>query len=442
MKLVFSFTFITLFFYSSQAQKGKLLTTISTQLPISCIKLSPDKKIIAFADDTNDPILINPKETYIINVLNSDNFSGKFKLLGHKKYITSICFSKDSQKLVSADRNGDIFIWDLSDGKQLMKIETDEWIHNIKFSNSGNEIIAIQGYEKIALVYDIKGELIAKLNVGKQINDFEYNPVTNNIYFGCYSEFQVWSLTSRKMLHSFPFSGLMRMKFNQDYSQLAIGKSNGNIIIIPYNELYDSIEIAKYLDYEGDLLSIRHLLVSTWGETDTVIYAKAKRKIDSIMPLVNQSNFQDFIVKYSDDPGSKNKGGKYEDFMDHEMVPEIITFANNEPIGKIGCIQTKYGFHIIEVLRRKSVEDFFQDKEIYRLKGHFKPVLSVSFSFDNSRLASASSDQTARIWEIKKQNEIVQLTNEHKGTVSSIEFVSSKNTFMTGGVNQELKIWK
>ena len=78
-----------------------------------------------------------------------------------------------------------------------------------------------------------------------------------------------------------------------------------------------------------------------------------------------------------------------------------------------------------------------QQKEILRLKGHFKPVLSVSFGFDNTKLASSSSDQTSRIWDLKKQSEIVQQTNEHKGNVNSIEFISPKNVFLTGGENKE-----
>ena len=81
-----------------------------------------------------------------------------------------------------------------------------------------NEIIEIQGYEKVTLIYDIKGNLITKFEVRKQINDFDFNPTTNEIYLGCYDEFQVWSLITREKLNSLPFSGLMCIQFNHDYS--------------------------------------------------------------------------------------------------------------------------------------------------------------------------------------------------------------------------------
>jgi len=314
-------TYILILLFSScenYAQKGKLLSSLSTELPVSCIQLSPDKNIIAVADDTEDPLGFQElKETYKINILNSDSYSKKFELLGHNEPIESINFSADSKRLVSTDNSGTIIIWDLTNGKQLSNIETWEWVHSAKFSNSGNEIVAIQGYEKVALIYSVNGELIARLEVTKHINDFDLNNKTNEIFFGCHDEIQVWSLISRDKLKSIQFSGLMCMRFNHDYSQLAIGVSKGDIIIM-----------------SNDL------------------------------------------------------------------------------------------------------------KEIKKLTGHFKPVLSISFSLDNSKLASASSDQTARIWDIKKGSEIIQLTNEHKGTVQAIEFISEKNEFMTGGENKELKIWK
>ncbi len=304
--------------YNSEKLSIALVQKFSNFMPVSCINVSPDKKIIAIADDTEDPLGFKElKETLKISILNSKTYSKKLELKGHLESIEAISFSYDSKYIVSSDQSGVIIIWDLSNGKQITKIETSGWVNNVKFTNLGNEIIAIQGFEKRALIYDTNGNFREKIDVGKQINDFEYNPITNKIYFGCFDELQVWSFLSRKKLKSLPFSGLMCMQFNHDYSQFAIGNSNGNIII---------------------------------------------------------------------------------------MSPIL--------------------------------------QEIYRLIGHFKPVLSISYSLDNSKLASASSDQTSRIWDLKKQKQLIKLVNEHNGTVNTIKYISDKNDFITGGENKVLKIWK
>ena len=113
--------------------------------------------------------------------------------------------------------------------------------------------------------------------------------------------------------------------------------------------------IAKVLDYNTNLLSVRHILIAA-QKMDTVAVERAKAKVDSLMPLINKDNFFEYVLNFSEDPGSKNTGGEYKDFLDYEMVPEFSNFATNEPIGKIGYVQTDFGFHIIEVLDKKEVK--------------------------------------------------------------------------------------
>ena len=57
---------------------------------------------------------------------------------------------------------------------------------------------------------------------------------------------------------------------------------------------------------------------------------------------------------YSMDGGSKEKGGKYEDFAKDEFVPEFSDFVIANPVGKIAVVQSDFGYHIIEVLGKKD----------------------------------------------------------------------------------------
>ena len=144
------------------------------------------------------------------------------------------------------------------------------------------------------------------------------------------------------------------MTYPDDLDSVIKSSSIGDIVG-PF-EQDGSMKIAKVIGFNGNLLSARHTLIAA-QRTDTLAVAKARKKVDSIMPILNQSNFGDFVTKYSDDPGSKDKGGKYEDFMDYEMVPEFSNFAKEEPIGEIGYVQTDYGFHIMEALERKPANE-------------------------------------------------------------------------------------
>lgn len=78
----------------------------------------------------------------------------------------------------------------------------------------------------------------------------------------------------------------------------------------------------------------------------------------------------------------------------------------------------------------------------HALSGHFKPVLSVSFSKDDRYLVSGSSDQMAKVWNIPSKKEIKSLVNVHKGMIKAVEFNPQTYSFATSGSDKTIKIWK
>jgi peptidyl-prolyl cis-trans isomerase D len=101
---------------------------------------------------------------------------------------------------------------------------------------------------------------------------------------------------------------------------------------------------------EIPLATVRHILLSA---SDDESFSKAQAKADSIIRVIRQNNnFEDMVVQFSEDPGSKSTGGKYENFAQGAMVPEFNDFSFNRPVGALGTVKTTYGIHIVEVLRR------------------------------------------------------------------------------------------
>ena len=305
--------------FSCNDPNGELLKVFKTELPVSVIRSSLNHDFIAVGDYTNDPLGFEDlKEDHTVTVLKSEDFSVLHKLNGHTDQIEAVNFSLDSKFLVSSDIDGKIIVWDLLKGVAIVNINTNEWVHEVMFSNSGSEIIAIQGFEKKAILYDLNGKKITTFQVGIQINDFALNRNTNQIYFACHNELQVWSIVSRKKEKTLPLKGIHCIRFNKDYSEYGIGFYNGDISVF------------------------------------------------------NSTSF----------------------------------------------------------------------KEISTLRGHFKPILSLSFNDNNEKIVSSSSDQTIRVWRLSDGEELLSLTNEHQGSVSSVEFITKDDVFASGGDNLELKIWE
>ncbi len=130
-------------------------------------------------------------------------------------------------------------------------------------------------------------------------------------------------------------------------------KANIGQVVGPYYS-GENIFVSKVIGFTPAKLSARHILIAADKSKDAKQIAIKKKTADSLLKLINKDNFASFVEKFSEDPGSKTSGGKYENFLEGEMVKEFSDFCATQPIGKIGVVKTDFGFHIIEVLDRSA----------------------------------------------------------------------------------------
>ena len=109
---------------------------------------------------------------------------------------------------------------------------------------------------------------------------------------------------------------------------------------------------------QPELATVRHILVAVKreGEPGGLSAAEAKQRIAKIQgELKKGAKFEALVKKYSDDPGSKENGGLYEDADPASWVPEFGAAARTQPIGKVGApVKTQFGYHLIKVEARKA----------------------------------------------------------------------------------------
>ncbi|WP_257306745.1 peptidylprolyl isomerase [Geothrix campi] len=109
---------------------------------------------------------------------------------------------------------------------------------------------------------------------------------------------------------------------------------------------------------QPELASVRHILVSVKheGEATGLTEAEAKAKVAKIQAeLKKGAKFEALAKKYSDDPGSKENGGLYEDADPSAWAPEFGAAARTQPLGKVGApVKTMFGYHLVKVVSRKA----------------------------------------------------------------------------------------
>jgi peptidyl-prolyl cis-trans isomerase D len=117
-----------------------------------------------------------------------------------------------------------------------------------------------------------------------------------------------------------------------------------------------------------DSVKVRHILIKT-AEAGKPVLADsvAKKRMDSIVNAIKGgASFNDMVLKYSDDQGSKDKGGEYE--FAYSQYPQLskefadVAFYGNAGDKKTVKVenQSYSGYHYIEVINQKKFEPAFK----------------------------------------------------------------------------------
>ena len=96
---------------------------------------------------------------------------------------------------------------------------------------------------------------------------------------------------------------------------------------------------------------VEHILFKTVGKTDAEIAEIRQKAEDVLKKAKSGANFEDLAKKFSEDDGTKPKGGDLGWIVEGQTVPEFQQAAFTLPKGSISdLVKTQYGFHIIKVL--------------------------------------------------------------------------------------------
>jgi peptidyl-prolyl cis-trans isomerase D len=179
---------------------------------------------------------------------------------------------------------------------------------------------------------------------------------------------------------------------------------------------------------------VEHILLMTVGKTDAEV-AEIKQKAEDILKQAKKpgAKFEDLAKKYSEDPGTKDKGGDLGWVTQGQTVKEFETTAFSLPKGSISdLVKTEYGFHIIKVL----------DKET----AHTKPFEEVKDSIKAPLLLNKSDQESSQIADklsaaIRQSNKVTldDLAKQYHLSVGETRPVSATDAILELGNSKDVK---
>ncbi len=125
--------------------------------------------------------------------------------------------------------------------------------------------------------------------------------------------------------------------------------------------------IIKVTDIRPRVPKIKasHILISFMNNDGTVDSAAAYATMDSVLAeLKAGKDFGEVAKRFSDDTGTKDKGGDLGFFERRMMVQEFDEAAFNLEVGQVSkVVPTNFGLHLIKVTEKQSYPTFEAEKE-------------------------------------------------------------------------------
>lgn len=132
-------------------------------------------------------------------------------------------------------------------------------------------------------------------------------------------------------------------------------------------------ELKAYYDGHGqdfkkaEEVRAQHILIKVPEKAGPEAEEKAKATIREIQDKLGKGeSFATLATQYSEDPGSKARGGDLGFFKRGRMVPEFEAVAFTIPVGQVSePFRSKFGFHLLKVNEKnpEQMQEFGEVKE-------------------------------------------------------------------------------
>ena len=297
--------------------------------------ISSAKENIYF-DLIKSSIAVTPKDAEIFHHLENDNIDIEYVKYPYSQ-ISDTIFNLSDQDIENyIDKNQD------------------------KYTRNESRSIEYVSFFENATEKDIKDirESLSNLTEDK----YEYNDVSKltDTIVGFYNTRYLNDFINRYSDEEFDSIYLTKGKLPSDYAEILFNLKPGESFG-PYKDI-NSFKISKLIDKKKNgSIRASHILIShneSNRKPPNVNRTKdeAKRVANNLFRQVlrNNSKFESLAEEFSDGP-SKSLGGDLGFFTEKQMEPAFFSFVKKNRIGKIGLVETSFGFHIIKIVDKEDL---------------------------------------------------------------------------------------
>lgn len=178
---------------------------------------------------------------------------------------------------------------------------------------------------------------------------------------------------------------------------------------------------------------VEHILFMTVGKTDAEVEEIKKTADDVLKQVKKGGKFDELAKKYSEDPGTKEKGGDLGWITQGQTVPEFEKTAFGLDRGQVSdLVRTQYGFHIIKVLEKETA----RTKTFDEVKDSIRAPMMLQ---EADKQANDTADELAKAIRQTNKASLEDLAKQYHLTVSETRPVSAGDPVLELGNSKEVK---
>ena len=214
--------------------------------------------------------------------------------------------------------------------------------------------------------------------------------------------------------------------------------------LVDANQIRQSLQISDdqlKIQYQQNIqqyqvpnrVQVEHILLMTVGKTDAEVDEIKKKAEDVLKQAKKGGKFEDLAKKYSEDPGTKDKGGDLGWLVQGQTVAEFEKAAFGLPKGQISdLVRTQYGFHIIRVMDKETAHT----KPFEEVKDSLRAPLLLSQA---DKQASDTADQMSAAIRQSNKTSLDDLAKQYHLIVGETRPVGATDPLLELGNSPDVK---
>ncbi|MBD2610102.1 MAG: NB-ARC domain-containing protein [Nostoc sp. ZfuVER08] len=403
---------------------------------IHSVAFSPDGKLLATGDSYGELCLYQVADGKQLLICN-----------GHKDWLWDVAFSPNGNMLASSSKDQTIKLWDVNTGYCLATLQGHSGgIWSVAFNGEGN-ILASASEDQTVKLWDIStGQCLKTLHGNNsRIASITVSPDGQTLASGCHDQtVKLWDINTGECLKILQGhkGGIWAVSFSPDGLTLASGSYDRTVKLWDINtgqclktlQEHTDCVYSVFFSPDGNTLasSSDDKTVKLWDITTGFCRATLWGHSSRVWSVVFNPN--NWMVA----SGSSDQTVRLWDARTGQCLKTLQGYSS----GIWSVTFSVDGHTLVSGSGNKIVKlwDANTGQCVKTLRGHNHRVTSVALSSNNSLLASGSEDRTIKLWNVTTGQCLTTLRG-HSNWVTSVAFSPNCQIIASGSDDHTVKLW-